>query len=247
MSPDSFQDPFTDRLSDYIDGVLSTAEREQLDAHLTECTDCLALVSELRSVRRVARSLPPVEPPEDVWDSIADRIHARDISAARRSSFHTALAVAAALVLGVSLWIAIAPREPGEPDQPYMPYMEDPEALADMVTEELRAAESHYQNAIAGLEQIVAQNEGSLPSDLNQTITESLDLIEQTIDESRNAIATSPDSSVAQESLLEAFRRKVGLLQSTILLINEVRKGEGENALDLIDEIRETGDPSNPI
>jgi len=241
MSPDSFHDPFTDLLSDYVDGVLSAAEREKLDAHLAECTDCLALVGDLRSVRREARLLPPIEPPEHVWDSIADRIRTRDISDARRSSFHTALAVAAALVLGVSLWIAIAPREPDRP------YIEDPEALADMVTEELRAAESHYENAITGLEQIIAQNKGSLPSELNQTITESLDLIAQTIDESRNAIATNPDSSVAQESLLEAFRRKVSLLRNTVLLINEVRKGEGENALGLIDDIRETDDPSNPI
>jgi hypothetical protein len=42
----------------------------------------------------------------------------------------------------------------------------------------------------------------------------------------------------------------VTLLQNTILLINEVRKGQGENALDLIDEMRKTPDvdaPSNPI
>jgi len=234
-------DSFSDRLSDHIDGALSGVEREELDAHLAECSDCRALASDLRSIRREARALPPVEPPERVWSSIADRIRTREVSAARSSSFHTALAAAAALVLGVSLWIAIAPRESGLRDQ------KDPEALADMVTDELRAAESHYENAITGLEQIIAQNEGSLPSNLSQTITESLDLIEQTIDESRNAMATNPGSSVAQESLLDAFRRKVSLLQNTILLINEVRKGEGENALDLIDEIRETEDPTNPI
>jgi len=237
MSPDSF----ADRMSDYIDGVLSAAEREKLDAHLAECSDCRALVSDLRSVRREARSLPPLEPPEQVWHSIAARIRTRHGSAARRSRFHTGLAVAAALVLSVSLWIAIAPPEPDRP------YTEGQEALADMVTEELRAAEAHYQNAITGLEQIIAENQGSLPSELNQTIMESLDLITRTIDESRNAMATNPDSSVAQESLLEAFRRKVTLLRNTILLINEVRKGEGENALNLIDEIRETDDPSNPI
>jgi hypothetical protein len=37
------------------------------------------------------------------------------------------------------------------------------------------------------------------------------------------------------------------LLQNTILLINEVRKRQGENALDLIDEMRKPEDPSNPI
>ena len=99
MSPDSF----ADRISDYIDGMLSAVEREKLDAHLAECSDCRALVSDLRSVRREARSLPPLEPPEQVWDSIAARIRTRDGSAVRRSSFHTALAVAAALVLGVPM------------------------------------------------------------------------------------------------------------------------------------------------
>lgn len=237
MTPDSY----AERLSDYIDDALSAAEREDVDTHLAECRDCRALVSELRAVRREARSLPPVEPPERVWRAIAERVSTRKVSAGRRSSFHTALAAAAALVLGVSLWIAVAPSDPGLGDP------QDPEALADMVTDELRAAESHYENAITGLEQIIAQNEGSLPSNLNQTITESLDLIEDTIDESRNAMATTPDSSVAQESLLDAFRRKVSLLQNTILLINEIRKGEGANALDLIDEIRDTEDPPNPI
>ena len=35
----------------------------------------------------------------------------------------------------------------------------------------------------------------------------------------------SPRASVAQESLFEAFRRKVALLQDTIALMNEMRKG----------------------
>lgn len=241
MSSESFQDGYTDRLSDYIDSALSGSEHKELEAHLAECDDCVAIVADLRALRRDASSLPAIDPPVHLWDSLAEKIRARDTAWSRRSNFHSVLAAAAALVLGVSLWIALAPS-PADVD--------DPEVLADMVTEEIRAAEAHYENAISGLEQIIATNEGSLPTDLNQTITENLDLIEQTIDESRNAIETNPDSSVAQESLLEAFRRKVSLLQNTILLINEVRKGEGENALDLIEDMREIGepdDPSNPI
>ena len=237
MTTESFQDPFTDRLSDYVDGHLTLAERADVDAHLATCTDCLAIIGEIRDLKRRARQLPPIDPPPHVWNAISARIRHRDVSTTRRSAFQTALALAAAVLLGVSLWIAVAPQ----------PSPEDPEVLAEMVTDELRAAESHYENAITGLEQIIAQNEGTLPVELNQTLTENLDLIEETIDESRRAMATDPSSDVAQESLLEAFRRKVSLLQNTILLINEVRKGEGENALDLIDEIRDTDDPSNPI
>ncbi len=74
-----------------------------------------------------------------------------------------------------------------------------------------------------------------------------LDLIENAIGESRSAIASEPRSAAAQESLLSALRSKMSLLQNTILLINEIRKGQGENALDLIDEMRQPNDPSNPI
>jgi hypothetical protein len=244
MNRDARSDPFRDRLSDYADDALSGRERDEVDEHLASCLDCRALIGELRSLRREARALLPFEPPEHVWQSISARINARERSRARQSHFNTGLSAAAALVLGVSLWIALtatAPRDPRSPNGP------NNEELADMVTQELLAAESHYQNAITGLEQIVAQNDGTLPSELNQTLIANLDLIERTIDESRNAIATNPESSVAKESLFDAFRRKVNLLQNTILLINEVRKGEGENALELIDEIRETEDPSNTI
>ena len=113
--------------------------------------------------------------------------------------------------------------------------------------EELRAAETHYDKAIVGLEQIIAQNDGVLTPELTSVLNQNLDLIENAIDESRTAIATEPQSTAAQESLLQALRSKVTLLQNTILLINEVRKGEGENALDLIDEMRKPSDPSNPI
>jgi hypothetical protein len=238
MSRDSSSDPFRDRLSDYADDDVHGSERDEMDTHLASCMECRALLGELRALRREARALPPVEPPEHVWRSISESLRRRELSSSRRSSFNMGLAVAAALVLGVSLWIAVTTVTPER---------ENTEQLADRVTQELLAAESHYQNAITGLEQIVAQNDGSLPAELNQTLIENLDLIELTIDESRNAIATDPESSVAKDTLFEAFRRKVNLLQNTILLINEVRKGEGENALDLIDEIRETEEPSNPI
>ena len=238
------EDAFTEQLSDYIDGHLGPEEREALESHLEQCTDCRSVLSELRGVRREAKTLTRHAPPEQAWAAIAESIGSRERARARRSHFHSGLAAAAAVVLGVSLFIALRPStELRMADLAN----KDPAALANLVTEELRAAEIHYENAITGLEQIIDQNEGTLPSELNGTMNESLDLIERAINESREAMATEPESSAAQESLLEAFRRKVGLLQNTILLINEIRKGEGQNALDLIDEIRGSDDPPNPI
>jgi len=220
-----------------MDGALARPEREDVQAHLENCGDCRALLRELRAVRDEARRLPPIEPPEHVWVVISEAVRSRGTTR-HRGPFQIGLAIAAAVVLGISLWAALRPirQEPS-----------DKTALAQQVTDELRAAEAHYDNAIAGLEKIIADNEGAMPTELNDTLMANLDLIEQAIDESRVAITTDPNSPAAQESLLEAFRRKVELLQNTILLINDLRKGESRNALDRIEEIRRNEDPSNPI
>ncbi|MEP7028533.1 MAG: zf-HC2 domain-containing protein, partial [Candidatus Eisenbacteria bacterium] len=51
-------DPWTDRLSDRIDGSLSDEERSLLDAHLVTCGDCRAALVELERVVALARALP---------------------------------------------------------------------------------------------------------------------------------------------------------------------------------------------
>ena len=43
-----------------------------------------------------------------------------------------------------------------------------------------------------------------------------------------------PENDVAQQSLFEALRNKVALLQDTIALINEMRKGNQEGAARIV-------------
>ena len=49
---------------------------------------------------------------------------------------------------------------------------------------------------------------------------------------------TQPDSDPARESLLESFRAKVDLLQNTIALINEMRKGNDDQAARIISGLK---------
>jgi hypothetical protein len=51
-------------------------------------------------------------------------------------------------------------------------------------------------------------------------------VIDQAIKESRSAIQSQPASQLAQDSLFEALRRKVALLEDTVSLINTMRKGD---------------------
>jgi len=234
--------PEIERLNEYLDQGLDPRDHRQIETHLSRCEECRRMLEDLSAIVRAASELPPIAPPERIWESIAASLIERKSLARRRSpwrsAFVPALAAAAALLLGVSLWLVLRTGETPTPA--------DQEALAYMVTEELKAGESHYDKAIVGLEQIIAQNDGVLPRELASVLNQNLDLIENAIGESRTAIATEPQSTAAQESLLQALRSKVTLLQNTILLINEVRKGQGDNALDLIDEMRKTPVPNAP-
>jgi anti-sigma factor RsiW len=236
----SDEHPSLERLNEYLDSDLDPRERREVEQHLVRCPECRQAADGLAAVVRAAFELEEVAPPARAWESIASSLRGRKAPASNRPlSLRGALALAATLVLGVSLWLAI---RAGEREAPA-----GASELAEMVARELLAAESHYGKAIEGLEQIVAQNQGVLPEELAAELGRNLVLIDTAIHESRSAIAAKPQSPAAQQSLLQALRSKVTLLQNTILLINEVRKGQGENALDLIEEMRSKAEPGNPI
>ena len=65
-------------------------------------------------------------------------------------------------------------------------------------------------------------------------------MIDSAINESRTALRAQPDSQIAQESLFDAFRRKVSLLQDTIALMNEMRKGNPEGAARVVEGLNKS-------
>jgi hypothetical protein len=154
-----------------------------------------------------------------------------------------AMAASVVLLIGalsLLLWWSSGPKEPPA---------DDPAALAGYVASELEQAEKHYVNAISGLEQIIDKESQDEPLDpeVMAVLNDNLDLIEQAIGESRAAALQDPDDETARESFLGALKNKLSLLQNTILLINEVRKGRGETAYDLLEEMREARSPSDPM
>jgi hypothetical protein len=100
------------RAADYLEGDLDAATRADVERHLAVCSDCAALVADLRAIAARARSLPPVAPTRDLWDGIAARIEAPVIGIgadtrdelARRRPLGTRgwMAIAAGLVLATA-------------------------------------------------------------------------------------------------------------------------------------------------
>lgn len=214
-------------LDDVIDDRIDPAVRPAVEAHLTGCQDCRLMATDLRQIRETAGALERHRPPDRVWSALAARLEAdaRGSRPARRAGLppRTWLAMAATLLVGVigAVWF-LQRLEP-------VPTTTGNGSAADLVESieaELRVAEEHYTRAIAGLEQIAQADEDALDPDTAATLRANLALIDRAIADSRGALREHPESGLARNSLFEALRRKVSLLQETVALINEMRKGD---------------------
>ena len=60
------------RLSDYLDGLLGSAEQHAFDVHVNSCERCTPLVASVSHVLSSLHALPPVEAPPRLVNSIID-------------------------------------------------------------------------------------------------------------------------------------------------------------------------------
>ena len=77
---------FDERLADYLEGDLGTAELEAVRVHVASCVRCTALVRDLERIRAGAGELPELTPSRDLWAAIADRIEAPVVPIAVRAT-----------------------------------------------------------------------------------------------------------------------------------------------------------------
>jgi hypothetical protein len=208
-------------LGDYVDDTLPATERAAVETHLTTCAACRELVAGLRSVVAAVSTLEPVEPPRAAWARIERTIHADRPGA--RTPWWPWLAAAAVLVLATFAGLKLAGVWQSAPTARLTAVA--PATDAEAIQTELLLAEQHYQNAITGLERIASANKGSLDPQTASTLEKNLAVVDQAIGESRAALRAQPASEPAQQSLLENFKAKIALLQDTVALINEMRKG----------------------
>ena len=217
---------------DYVDGTLAPPLRAAFEVHLAGCERCRMQAADFGAIRAVARTLEPHLPPTRVWANIAAALAPRKQVPWWRGAFAVQYAAAAAMVIllvaGLS-WIggALAPPTPAAA---VATIADD----SDSVTFGYAVAEAELTTTIAGLEEVAAADGGALDPDTADVLQANLTLIDTAIDESRAALATEPASPLALETLFEALRSKVTLLQDMIALINEMRQGNPDGAARII-------------
>jgi hypothetical protein len=198
-------------------------------------------VSDFEAIRSLASSLEPHAPPARVWQrlSAATTPPRRPWLLSSRSFFgwQPAAATAMSLLLGAGLWwMGTRLSTAARPEVPPAAQARSVPLLADAAH---AATEEQYTQAIATLEQITNVERAVLDPDTVDVLETGIILIDDAIAESRAALDTNPDSEVAQETLFQGLHRKVALLQQTLSLINEMRKGNEDGAARIISELNQ--------
>ena len=243
-------DEFAESVSALADGSLDPAERPRVEAHVEACDECRRLLDDLRQLRREAAAIEPVPVPASLWPRLAARLREQGVGEASqpsRAAFWQWAAIAAVLVLAVGVSLLVTwTRRPAAPagapaqhaDTATAPAgggnAEIPSSVQD-IEAEMRMAEEHYERAISGLEGWAKTDQGPLDPQVAETVKRNLEVIDQAIAESRTALKTEPQNQPARESLFDALRRKIVLLQDTIALMNEMRKGNQAGAAQIVE------------
>lgn len=242
-----------ERLQEQIDGTLDPVIARDLERHLETCAECRGCAADLAAIADAAAAMSPIDVPEHVWLQLAGRWRAENPAAASapaspaaRRAYTAWHALAAAAVLAVAVgggWIAW--RATGSLDPaasgPTQVLLAKPgtapgggnapdAALVETAQKDIEAAEQLYTRAIAGLEEAAANRKTVLEPQVVAMLDKNLAIIDEAIVESRAAVQTEPQSVIARESLFEALRKKVRLLQDTISLVGDISIGNQAGA-----------------
>jgi anti-sigma factor RsiW len=223
-------DRWTERLSEYLDDELPGADRAALEAHLTTCTACSAVLSDLRRVVAHAGRLEPRGSSRDLWPGIAARIGATprgsskvvEISSHRamRWSFSLPQLAAAAILLmtlsGGTVWWLRAPTSvPAYTATAPRPGNGAPTAMNASAT-----ATQSYAAAVADLERVLAGGRNQLDTATVRVIQQNLAAIDQAIGQAQRALAADPANLYLNTHLAETMRRKLDLLRQAATLVH---------------------------
>jgi anti-sigma factor RsiW len=224
-------DRYTDLISDYLDGTLDPGTHRQVERHLTACSECAALLSDLERVVGRARVLAEEDTPpaEDLWPGIEARL--RRVAQAPlpipvtitavperrylkpRISF-TIPQLAAACLAVVALSAATAFYVDGSWRKATPPAVATLPPLAT-------ATMTESQDAIRDVErlrQVLASRRDELNPATVQALEESLRAIDKAIRQGQLALAADPKNPYLRNHLDDTMRRKVDLMRRATML-----------------------------
>jgi anti-sigma factor RsiW len=226
-------DPWIDRLSEYVDGDMEASEREIVAAHLQECAECAATLADLRRVAGRARALTDRDPATDLWPGIAARIGASTPSAgspvvplSRRKGRRWSFTLPELIAAGVALTVlsgggAVLLLRPHAGPVAVAPAPTQPSPLVPTNASE-RLRRGTYDDAVADLERVLAENRGRLDTATVRVIERNLAVIDTAIVQAQRALAADSGNAYLNSHLAATKRRKLEVLRQAANLVSAV-------------------------
>lgn len=224
---------FAASLDAWLDRELDGDDLAAFDLHRRGCEACAGVLARATAVSRWASALPEAEPPPtDLWPGVLARIEAASASAGRtdpadtgpgpegpaRGGWRTQLRPLAALLLvavGSSVGTALVlratpPAAPGDLDGPENPALAPADA-ADQWERDVRTA-------TADLTAALAERRAEIDPDTLAIVERNLAIIDQAIEETREALDATPDDPRVRDAMLTAYNQKIRVLQHALRL-----------------------------
>jgi len=231
---------WTNRLSAYLDGELSEADRTAADAHLAACEECRQTLADLGQVKARAAALPDTGPAHDLWHGIEARIAAGSASMEgtasvegagpaarpmgiqpmgihrRRFSFTApqlaAAAVALMLLSGGTTWLSRG-GSGGAADRAAAPAALP--ARSSHLAGAAAAARigTPYATAIRDLERRLDYGRSRLNPLTVRVLEESLASVDRAIESARRALSVDPHNPYLSRHLANEMEQKLELLR----------------------------------
>jgi negative regulator of sigma E activity len=237
---------WTERLSEYLDGELPATERTECEAHLSDCQICRTVLNELQEVTAFARADADRLPTTNLWPGIVSQIATANVSevataeaaafmkggasalpfrtARRQYTFSLAqLALAASLLIAVSGGVAylaagrIVFQQTVAQEAPIQAQAEPQMAPAANV-ERANFADAQYDEAVADLEKILVNMRDELDPRTIMVIEKNLTVIDEAIQQARDALDADPANTFLNSHLADSRRRKLDLLRRATMI-----------------------------
>lgn len=210
-------------INDYLDHSLEGKKVSSLEHHLQQCPDCQALLKDFERIIENAHSLESLAPSPETWLKIKAELkpEERAVEAQETSKLSWlrnplsppklkyVLASTFILLIFIVTMITIGPK------YWWVKHPEDPHRYALAKLEE---AEHHYQLAIKALEAAAASEKDTLEPQLIQVFKGNLEVVDATIKACKQAVIQDPDNLEVRNYLLEAYRKKMDVLDRMIAL-----------------------------
>ena len=224
---------WTDRLSEYLDGELSPAERSSLEAHLGTCAECAHVLDELKAVVSRTRGLQDTPPGRDLWSGIERAIASLPQEDGQVIDFSARLGsidpleedgrlrLSLSQVAAASLILMVGSAAASWSLRPLVGSgsVEDDTGIAAVVQVSLPVGVGEsYSEELAQLEALLSEHRDELAPNTVRILEKNLGIIDRAIQESGEALAGDPGNEYLREHLERTVRRKVDYLRDASLI-----------------------------